>query len=155
MAQRLQASNKAAYEFFASTELPFRFIDEEHSFMAWHRVFETDGAGQLVSFNFNNDDRAPLAPPAGAPESMVEDFYTHLPALLESIRDASCELWFQLTPGLVMVFDNRRLLHGRSGFDVKSSRVLSGCYINEEEWRSKLHVLRAHFAADRPSAVGV
>ena len=148
VAARLQKRNAEAFQFFASTELPFRFLDEGHSYLAWRRVFEMDGAGRLVSFNFNNDDRAPLVAPPGAPSGMVEEFYEHLPALLDNIRDASCELWFQLTPGLVMVFDNRRLLHGRSGFDVRSSRVLSGCYINEEEWRSKLEVLQAQHAPD-------
>ncbi len=83
---------------------------------------------------------------------MVDDFYKHLPSLLASIRDASAELWFQLTPGLVLVFDNRRLLHGRSGFSVASSRVLSGCYINEEEWRSKLQVLKAAYELEEASS---
>jgi trimethyllysine dioxygenase len=148
VAAALATLSPAAYSFFSSTPLPFRFLDTEHSYSAWHRVFETDAAGRLVSFNFNNDDRAPLVPPHGAPASLVQDFYEHLPALLQCIRSERAELWFQLTPGLVLVFDNRRLLHGRSGFSVSSSRVLSGCYINEEEWRSKLQVLQAEHTGE-------
>jgi gamma-butyrobetaine dioxygenase len=49
---------------------------------------------------------------------------------------------FRLSPGELMAFDNRRVLHGRAGFDPDSgSRLLRGCYGEREELESRLRIL--------------
>jgi len=45
-----------------------------------------------------------------------------------------------------IVFDNHRVLHGRSAFDGK--RHMCGAYIGMDEYKSKLAVLREKFAPD-------
>lgn len=47
-----------------------------------------------------------------------------------------------LGAGEMVVFDNRRVLHGRDAFDPQSgSRYLHGCYVDRGEFESRLRVL--------------
>lgn len=52
---------------------------------------------------------------------------------------------FRLRPGDTLVFNNRRMLHGRSHFKSKSNgtgnRVLNGCYVNIDEFLSRYRYL--------------
>ncbi len=42
----------------------------------------------------------------------------------------------------MVVFDNRRVLHGREAFDPASGyRRLLGCYVDRGEWDSRIRVL--------------
>ncbi|KAM0714386.1 hypothetical protein Q7P37_010173 [Cladosporium fusiforme] len=45
------------------------------------------------------------------------------------------QYWFQLKPGKMLIFDNWRVLHGRSAFTGK--RRMCGGYINRDDWISK------------------
>ncbi len=51
---------------------------------------------------------------------------------------------FRLKPGDTMVFNNRRMLHGRSAFTASSptsNRILHGCYVNVDEFASQYQYL--------------
>lgn len=53
------------------------------------------------------------------------------------VEDRSAELRLKLQPGDVLMFDNRRCLHGRASFDASSgSRHLEGCYLDSDMLRS-------------------
>ena len=46
------------------------------------------------------------------------------------------------SPGDLILFDNRRMLHGRAAFDPQSGvRRLEGCYLDRDEILSRLRVL--------------
>ena len=52
------------------------------------------------------------------------------------------QIEYRLNPGEVMCFNNRRMLHGRNGFTSSNgSRHFQGCYINTDEFKSKLRAL--------------
>ena len=51
------------------------------------------------------------------------------------------ELNYQLTKGTVVLFDNFRVLHGRSSFTGK--RRMVGCYLNHDDFRSRAVTLLA------------
>ena len=54
-------------------------------------------------------------------------------------------------PGDILCFDNRRVLHGRSGFELVSgeTRKLIGTYLRWDEIRSLARVKAAAVFADR------
>ncbi|TLD19938.1 hypothetical protein PspLS_09483 [Pyricularia sp. CBS 133598] len=66
----------------------------------------------------------------------------------EIIKRKEMEYWVQLTPGNVLIFDNWRVLHGRSAFE--GVRRICGGYINHDDFMSRYrntnfsrkHVLR-------------
>ncbi len=57
------------------------------------------------------------------------------------VRDPAFEYRFQLEPGTVLLFDNQRVLHGRTAFT--GHRRLIGCYLHGDDYRSRLRGLLA------------
>ncbi|GAC93155.1 potential gamma-butyrobetaine hydroxylase [Pseudozyma hubeiensis SY62] len=107
-----------------------------------------EATGELVLVRYNNDDRSVLRVDA----EDVEPFYDALRKWHEILTNPEGEYWVQLKPGTAMIFDNHRVLHGRSAF--VGNRRLCGAYVNHDDYRSRLAVLRAQFAENR-SARGV
>ena len=65
------------------------------------------------------------------------------------LRDTEFAIKFLLGDGDLMMFDNRRLLHGRTGYDPQEGlRHLQGCYIDIDSIRSLYRVLSRSVAAD-------
>jgi alpha-ketoglutarate-dependent taurine dioxygenase len=90
--------------------------------------------------HYNDIDRAPLSA-ATAPEAVCADmpgFYRHWKTLMRATNSATPQMKKALQPGTVLVFDNQRLLHGRTAFSSKSGRVLVGCYGSRADFESRL-----------------
>lgn len=153
----LREHHPDTFAFLTQTELPFHHTDPENMVMQWRRILTLDDDGDPLAFNFNNDDRAGVTlrtytgsysgvRPAGAAHShpsFIPELYTHLLRLLKALTDPEFEVWMPLRPGTVLIFDNTRVLHGRSGFSVESGRILAGCYLSKEDWHSRLRSLSA------------
>lgn len=58
----------------------------------------------------------------------------------EIIQRPNMEIWTQLEPGTALIFDNWRMLHGRSAFTGK--RRMCGGYINSDDFLSRYRLLR-------------
>ena len=57
----------------------------------------------------------------------------------------------------MLVFNNRRMLHGRRGFTQRAGAVrhLRGCYVNIDEYANALNLLRrAHEPDEVGTAIG-
>jgi len=98
------------------------------------------GVADIVSrVHFNDVDRAvmsaQLAPPAAVRD--MKAFYTHWQRLLDAAMSPDLEFRMSLRPGSVLVFDNQRMLHGRTRFDASSGRVLHGCYGSRESFNAR------------------
>jgi gamma-butyrobetaine dioxygenase len=63
-------------------------------------------------------------------------------AYLRLVQAPRYQATFRLRPGEMMVFDNRRVLHGREAFDPNSGpRHLHGFYVSRDAVRSRLRLL--------------
>lgn len=94
-----------------------------------------DGGGRLAQISFNNYDRAPFLL---EPERM-KAFYRAYRDFHARIVERANWLTIPLRPGMALVFDNWRLLHGRLGYVGK--RVFCGCYHNHEDFESALRTV--------------
>ena len=88
---------------------------------------------ELYQIRFNNDDRSPLK--TADPPS----FYAALREWTSLLQSRDHELWVQLQPGTFVLFNNWRVLHGRSGFSGK--RRLVGCYIGMDDFASRVRMI--------------
>ncbi|KAG6910252.1 hypothetical protein DXG01_012063 [Tephrocybe rancida] len=97
--------------------------------------------GELSQVRWNNDDRSAMnhLDPRLVDECAIR-------AWNKCLTSADSEFWLQLQPGTAVVFDNYRVLHGRSAFTGK--RRMCGAYVGGDEYRSKLAVLTERFAPD-------
>ncbi len=51
----------------------------------------------------------------------------------EMANDPKFQIKFTYEPGLLLMMDNMRLLHGRTAYDSKQGqRLLQGCYIDHD-----------------------
>lgn len=57
----------------------------------------------------------------------------------------------RLKPGECVVFNNRRMLHGRRSYSGKGVRLMQGCYVNIDDFMNKLSILHVQQpASDDP-----
>ncbi|KAI1466295.1 Trimethyllysine dioxygenase [Daldinia caldariorum] len=96
-------------------------------------VLELDEAtGKMHRVRWNNDDRGVV--PFDSEHSPAE-WYKAARKWHDILRRESIEYWFQLKPGNLLVFDNWRVLHGRSAFT--GVRRICGGYINRDDFISR------------------
>ncbi|KAH8422822.1 putative trimethyllysine dioxygenase TmlH [Aspergillus melleus] len=91
---------------------------------------------RLFQIRWNNYDRA-----AKTDWNMAEQikWYEAARAFNDIIHRQQLQLWTQLEPGTALIFDNWRMLHGRSEFTGK--RRMCGGYINNDDFLSKYRLL--------------
>jgi gamma-butyrobetaine dioxygenase len=82
------------------------------------------------------------------PAGEVGAYYRAYRAFGQTLRDPRYILSTFLAPGELVVFDNWRVLHGRTGFASGSPRHLQGCYLDHDGLRSNIAVLEKLLAAD-------
>lgn len=68
------------------------------------------------------------------PQKKMLQFYKHYTALAKEIQLIENEWRFKLEPGTVCIFDNWRVLHGRTAFSGR--RQMVGCYVARSEYLS-------------------
>ena len=135
MAEELRRRDLQSFNHLTETKIPFRFIDKDWD-LRWH--------APTISLDHNGDFReiryhAALTAPFDLPYNQVENTYAALRAYTEILRDPAYEIRLKMGPGDVIVFHNRRVLHGRAAFDPNSGkRKLQGCYVDCDDAWSKL-----------------
>jgi alpha-ketoglutarate-dependent taurine dioxygenase len=78
------------------------------------------------------------------PDDLVPYYraYAVLADILADIEnDGRMLIEYRAEPGEIAVFNNRRMLHGRRGFEGGGRRLLEGCYVSADEWKSRYAVL--------------
>lgn len=86
----------------------------------------------ITRIRWNNADRGVV--PHDKPET-AEKWYAAAKAFNDILKSEEMEYWYQLQPGTIVIFDNWRVLHGRSEF--KGTRRICGGYINRDDFISR------------------
>jgi len=139
VAQALRAAEPAAFEILAATPVRFKYIDADTELTASAPPIELDVTGALKAIHFSPRlDFVPLLAP-----DELEAYYRARRLFDHRLRAPDFEIRFLLNSGDLVMFDNCRLLHGRTGFDpAEGLRHLQGCYIDIDGPRSLWRVLR-------------
>ncbi|MBP5857902.1 TauD/TfdA family dioxygenase [Marivibrio halodurans] len=83
-----------------------------------------------------------LRAPVRASFEDTDRIYHGLRTIFALADDPAFTIRLRLKPGDLLGFDNRRILHGRTGFDpTTGDRWLRGCYVEREELHSRLRIL--------------
>jgi gamma-butyrobetaine dioxygenase len=134
----LREKDPAAFELLSSVPFDYRFHDTEWDVRWRAPVIGLDADGALREIRYNNALREPL----NVSPELVKPVYRALRALVAVIRDPANEVRFRLAAGEMLVFHNRRVLHGRAAFDPNGgARELHGCYVDIDEMMSRIRVL--------------
>lgn len=150
----LRASHPEAYETLCTIPVLFEYDNGGHH-TRWERpTIELSPSGSIHAVNYSPPFQGPLPlslPSASSSDAATETRLASLHSALSlfaSLCDlASNQFSFQLSPGQVVLFDNRRVLHARTAFKFKEGnegggergRWLKGAYMDGDEvwsrWR--------------------
>lgn len=136
IARRMESEHPELFEVLSSVMVPGQYIGDGSHLMAVRPIFRHDHTGRLVQVTFNNYDRAPFLLEEG---DMVA-FYDALRVFDELANDGAMLWRHMLMPGEAMLFDNWRVLHGRSAYT--GGRRMCGGYLNREDVESRLRMLQ-------------
>ena len=139
VAETLRRENPAAFKILTTTPVRFRYVDPTTELTASATPIELDASGAVHAIHVSPRlDFVPLLP-----FDELSAYYAARRALDHRLRGADFPIKFLLASGDLVMFDNRRLLHGRTGFNpAEGLRHLQGCYIDIDGLRSVHRVLR-------------
>lgn len=139
VAQALRTDEPEAFGILTTTPVRFRYVDTDTELTASAPPIELDVTGGLKAVHFSPRlDFVPLFPRA-----QLEAYYRARRSFDHRLRAPDFEIRFLLGDGDLVMFDNCRLLHGRTGFNpAEGLRHLQGCYIDIDGPRSLYRVLR-------------
>ncbi|KAK2590187.1 hypothetical protein QQS21_012138 [Conoideocrella luteorostrata] len=131
-AHRLRKEFPEAYEVLRKVKVPWHASGNQGIAIAPDKAYPVIEAGtkRLYRIRWNNDDRGVV--PLNVD---VDEWYKAARRWDSILRRKQNEYWFQLTPGRVLIFDNWRVLHGRSAFE--GLRRICGGYINRDDFISR------------------
>lgn len=126
------------FKLLCDTDIPWRFHDENADIRFRRPVIEINSSGRFRGLAFN----AHIADIPDLPSEQLYAFYEAYRDLMQRIRDPIYLIKYPLAPGEMVMFDNRRILHGREAFDPTSGeRHFRGFYIEHNEVNSRMRVL--------------
>lgn len=99
-------------------------------------LISVDEFGNLVGLRINDRVAGPLA----IPESEVPKFYRGLKKLLVLSENENKMLVRTLQPGDIAIFDNHRILHGRTELAVRGRRWLQSVQVERGDFHSALRI---------------
>jgi gamma-butyrobetaine dioxygenase len=142
--EALRERDPEAFRVLSTTPVRFRYRDTTTELIASAPPIELDVSGRIKTIHFSPRlDFVPLLPP-----ETLTAYYRARRVFDHLLRTSEFEIRFLLDRGDLVMFDNCRLLHGRTGFNPQEGlRHLQGCYIDIDGPRSAYRVLRRQFAA--------
>ena len=138
LAEILQQQAPEHYKTLCTVPMDFYNKAKDSDYRFSKPLIGLGGNGELDEIRLSPWLRAPL----NAPLETVDRCYRALRYLLQLSEQPGNGITTRLQPGDLLAFDNRRIFHGRTGYDAsKGNRWLRGCYGEREELWSQLRIL--------------
>ncbi len=139
IATDLRANDIEAFNMLSSVSIPFRFYDENTDIRSRKHVITLNLDGEISEICFN----AHIADFLDIDPKLMKSYYRAYGKFMKMTRSNAYLISLRLAVGEMVVFDNRRILHGRDAFNPETGfRHLHGCYVDRGEFESRLRVLK-------------
>jgi gamma-butyrobetaine dioxygenase len=146
LAEHLHASDPEAFALLTRTPVPFQYRSKDAELYAERPLIQLSCRGEVCAVHYNSRSIAPLYLPARD----CAAFYAAYRRFALLLRDPPYQLKFKLADGDLVVFDNQRILHGRTAYpSAKHARHLRGCYLTRDSVQSAAAVLRRTLGEQR------
>ena len=138
IAEHLRAIAPEAFAVLTQTAVPFLYRSKDAELYAERPLVQLSCCGEVSAVHYNSRSIAPLRLAAHE----VGPFYGAYRRFAALLRDPRFQLQFRLRDGDFVVFDNQRILHGRSAFSsARHPRHLRGCYLTRDSVYSEAALL--------------
>jgi gamma-butyrobetaine dioxygenase len=148
MAEHLRDESREAFAILTQTPVPFLYRSKDAELYAERPLIQLSCCGEVSAVHYNNRSIAPLRLAARE----AREFYGAYQRFAALLRDSRFHLSCRLRDADLVVFDNQRILHGRTAFTSgQHPRHLRGCYLTRDSVYSEAALLRREFPAQLPS----
>ena len=140
IARALRENEPEAFEVLSTLPHQFyRYVEGRAAYYSEACIISVDYFGEVTGFRYaNRQTSAPLDLPA----HLVKPVHDALRKLSALMRDPGFEIQFLLEPGDMMIFDNHRVIHGRTHYDdAGGARHLRTMEMSREEFHNRLRLL--------------
>jgi alpha-ketoglutarate-dependent taurine dioxygenase len=139
LAEHVRATRPDDFELLSRTAVPFHYRSANAELYAERPLFQLSCSGEVTAVHYNSRSIAPLDP--AHPGTL--EYYAAYRRFAALLREPRFQLKFKLSDGEIVVFDNQRILHGRTAFSsARHPRHLRGCYLTRDSVYSAAAVLR-------------
>lgn len=143
VAEELRRTAPEEFDALTRVRPTFTYVDSETILENAGPLIELDARGRVRQLRLSN--RTEAAPPEDA--ALLERYYRARQRLGRLATDPRFQLQFKLAPGDLMVMDNYRLLHGRTGYALGTGRRhMRQCYMDRDSVGSRRKVLAESYA---------
>jgi alpha-ketoglutarate-dependent taurine dioxygenase len=143
LAAHLRHDAPDAFARLTGTAVPFRYQSKDADLYAERPLIQLSCDGVVTGVHYNNRSIAPLR----LSLDDTQAFYGAYRKFALLLRDPAFQLKFRLRSGDLVLFDNQRILHGRTPFSsAKHARHLRGCYLTRDSVYSESALLRRRFS---------
>lgn len=128
MAEDLRALQPAYFELLSRQLIWFAFADDEVLLEHLTTVIGLRPDGRFHHIRFNNRSVQPFP----MQSDVLLAYYEAYQAWEQMMHDPTYTYLFKLQPGDLIIFDNERILHGRTEYTLHGERHLQGCYADRD-----------------------
>jgi alpha-ketoglutarate-dependent taurine dioxygenase len=144
LAEHLRSGAPDAFAQLTATAVPFHYRSRDADLYAERPLIQLSAHGEIAAVHYNSRSIAPLNLAARDAPS----FYRAYRRFAQLLREARFQLRTRLGAGTLVLFDNQRILHGRTAFSsARYARHLRGCYLSRDSVYSETALLRRRLAA--------
>ncbi len=116
-------------DILSTTQIRFRYESDETVLQSYGTLIELDFDGNLRCIRLSS--RVDYVPVLNV--DTLSKFYEARKQMHALANDPHFQIKFCYEPGLLLMMDNTRLLHGRTAYDnEQGQRLLQGCYIDHD-----------------------
>jgi gamma-butyrobetaine dioxygenase len=138
VANELRASHPEDFALLSETLIPFYCEHELYDMRARHPVIELDRHGQVSGVTISQH----MADIFDLPQRFLDRYYPAFCRFGRMLQQEKYVMRFRLAAGECIVFDNHRIVHGRTAYSADSGdRHLRGCYTDRGEMKSAFRAL--------------
>jgi gamma-butyrobetaine dioxygenase len=139
LAEHVRDTRPDDFALLSQTAVPFHYRSPNAELYAERPLIQISCGGRIGAVHYNSRSIAPLDP--SSPNTA--DYYSAYRRFAALLREPRHQLRFRLAAGEIVVFDNQRILHGRTAFSAaRHPRHLRGCYLTRDSVYSTVAVLR-------------
>lgn len=150
VAEAIRSDDPAAFELLTTIAVPFvhrraEAVDQggDVRLRAEAPIIALDAIGRVCGIRFHERSMATQTLDA----DLAEQFYPALVRFSRAVLGGEHSWRHHLAAGEAIVYDNQRVLHGRSGFEgAQTRRHLRLCTVDRDQVHSRLRRLRERFA---------
>lgn len=149
VARAIEGESPELFAALTGTPVRFRYEAGGSIMENWGPLVELDGDGHLVRVRFSTRvDYVPAHEPGA-----LDRYYRARRRFYQLANDPAFQIRYTFEPGMLLIVDNHRILHGRTGFDhAAGHRHLQGCYIDHDGPDSLYRVLARDGAVPEASS---